>query len=984
MNRESPMVRTHAGLRRLRKGLLSDLSSLVKISKQLQEVLQDQELAEKTCELLDDMVLKAFRVITRAVRFLDIWLQDAPPEISLDLISVKNRPPTPPVEAARDAESVAVVSQSSPAEQQPMQTSSGSPDSRVLDTHAQISDNGARQSAHHAPRLLSAQGKRMSLTLRSSYTGKVIGSRKRNLASQRLDAAHDSFIGSIGSFVGLHLQSRLSSELLHATQQSVIACQQLLTVVEEVWQRDCRCSEPLQQARNAMYARLAEFVNATRDALDPLGVLDGEDVMWPDQGRQLVAAATSCVRSAGDCVTRARSVIEGIGDFEIDDAGLAAPDADFEDVVTSSVTDFYTADHRASTSADSKPLPAPPEPTSQPPPLPLSTKPLPDPPASSPWIESGSDFSGSESPLTDPNSIPDSSLPAPLEALIPHSTHPRRTTSLDPTRSLDNATAAFWVDGMNVSSADSSSTYPGSIHGDQASIVSQTSTRATSPDRSPVTQREPSMLLSSFGSISELQHMTGDDYSPVEEQMLGKTYAHELLYNKEGLISGGSLPALVEKLTTHESTPDAMFVTTFYLTFRLFTTPKEFARCLVDRFEYVGDSHAVGIPVRLRVYNIFKGWLESHWRCDSDAAALGIITRFAEDDLRSVLPAAGQRLVELIARVSEVRGQTLVPRHISSLGKTNTSIAVFSAPDNQIPNPIISKSQLNALRRAQKGGPPCSIIDFDPLELARQFTIIESGIFCSIQPEELLASEWTKKVDSKAVNVRAMSTLSTHLANLVADTILQLDDPKMRAAVIRQWIKTAAKCSELNNYDSLMAIICSLNSSMVTRLKRTWDMVPQKMKTRLDELKSIVDVGKNYAVLRQQLQDHVGPCIPFVGLYLTDLTFIDVGNQTTRLLPEGASVINFDKHMRTAKIISQLQRFQAPYRLTAVPEMQDWMRAQIARVQTSEQTSVQSYYRRSLLLEPRDPRDSAKERFDLWGSLHVGSKSALKEKLHAS
>nr|GFD55389.1 hypothetical protein [Tanacetum cinerariifolium] len=75
---------------------------------------------------------------------------------------------------------------------------------------------------------------------------------------------------------------------------------------------------------------------------------------------------------------------------------------------------------------------------------------------------------------------------------------------------------------------------------------------------------------------------------------------------------------------------------------------------------------------------------------------------------------------------------------------------------------------------SKEGRTQCNILDFDPMELARQFTIIESKLFCAIQPEELLALEWTKKSDSKAVNVKAMSKLSTDLANLVADTILHL------------------------------------------------------------------------------------------------------------------------------------------------------------------------------------------------------------------
>ncbi|KAK3076548.1 hypothetical protein LTS18_012712 [Coniosporium uncinatum] len=203
-----------------------------------------------------------------------------------------------------------------------------------------------------------------------------------------------------------------------------------------------------------------------------------------------------------------------------------------------------------------------------------------------------------------------------------------------------------------------------------------------------------------------------------------------------------------------------------------------------------------------------------------------------------------------------------------------------------------------------------------------------------------------------------------------------------------------------------MAIICSLNSSMVLRLKKTWDALPQKTKTKFENLKAIVDVGRNYAILRQRLQNHIAPCIPFVGIYLTDLTFVDVGNQTTRQLPSdggmaGMAVINFDKHMKTAKIIGQLQRFQVPYRLAAVPEMQHWMEAQIQCVRSSDHANVQHYYRRSLLLEPReqpqiprlspadsgmsmfspDSRNTSKEKLDLWSTFHIrGGPGAAKDK----
>ena len=47
---------------------------------------------------------------------------------------------------------------------------------------------------------------------------------------------------------------------------------------------------------------------------------------------------------------------------------------------------------------------------------------------------------------------------------------------------------------------------------------------------------------------------------------------------------GATVEGLVERMTLHDSPPDAVLSNTFYLTFRLFTTPKQLAETLVQRF----------------------------------------------------------------------------------------------------------------------------------------------------------------------------------------------------------------------------------------------------------------------------------------------------------------------------------------------------------------------------------------------------------------
>lgn len=1044
LTRDSPLIVAHVGLRRMRKGLLGDLSSLVKTARKLQDVLQSNDSPGPVFGRLDELVLKAFKLVTRAVRFLDIWAQDAV-SLSFDMGEGNNRPLTPPSDSADLAVQPPATSNHDVAggvqandDAASVSQASASATNELLDHEATQPRNLARLSvafsipsdsdALQSPLLPSqppGQAKRWSVTHRLSYTGKSQSTRKSNLASERLNTAHDSFLGFIGSFIGLHLQSRSSEELANTTQESVVACRNLLAVVEEVWERDSRRSDQLEQAKEMMYTRLAELVQATKDMFSSAEEGTGDEVIMPDQGKQLVVAATSCVRSAGECVTKARLVIERIGDFEFESHEQGLSHTVFDQLSQNQLEfDQPSQDQIDPDQAQDAPQPEVP---SQLGPLPETEKPLPPPPTDDRKLLPPLIISESK-PLPDVPHSPstndqntglrpsqmacaDSPVATSFRSSMSHASVPHNASQLPPPSASDysqspaSATQRFFgksvrTDSVNPSVADSNSTSRYSMRGETASIVSQTSTRATTPDQSPAKKQSAQTLVSSFGSSSELRSVASEDVAAVEEHLLETTYAHELLYNKDGQISGGSLPALVEQLTLHDSTPDTSFVTAFYLTFRLFTSPVELSQCLINRFDQIGDSQSVGIPVRLRVYNVFKGWLESHWMVDSDSAALGIIFSFATGKLRSTLPAAGKRLAELTSKATEFRAGAMGHRLGSSLGKTGISGSVFIPADNTAPNPNITRSQMNTLKAWKEGRTQCTILDFDPLEMARQFTIIESKLFCSIQPEELLALEWMNK-GGKGVNVKAMSTLSNDLTNLVADTILQVEDVKRRAIVIKQWVKIAGKCLELNNYDSLLAILASLNSSTVLRLKRTWDLVSAKTKARFDELKAVTDLSRNYAVLRQRLHDHVAPCIPFVGMYLTDLTFVDAGNGATRQLPsesgeDGVAVINFDKHMKTAKIIGQLQSFQVPYRLTAVPEMQEWMETQIQRMHSSDQANPQSFHRQSLLLEPREPprvvkaapptinssatssttadgRTAPKDRFEMLGLLHFSS-----------
>jgi son of sevenless-like protein len=142
-----------------------------------------------------------------------------------------------------------------------------------------------------------------------------------------------------------------------------------------------------------------------------------------------------------------------------------------------------------------------------------------------------------------------------------------------------------------------------------------------------------------------------------------------------------------------------------------------------------------------------------------------------------------------------------------------------------------------------------------------------------------------------------------------------------------------------------MSLVSALNSSTIDRLKKTWELLNTKSKNAFDLLRKATDLSRNYANYRLALKQCPLPCLPFLGLYLTDLTFTQDGNPDTR----GNDLINFDKHYKTSRIIVEFQRFQLPYTLHSIPDIQDYLARTLDGVDKNQDT-----YERSLLLEPRE------------------------------
>jgi son of sevenless-like protein len=157
----------------------------------------------------------------------------------------------------------------------------------------------------------------------------------------------------------------------------------------------------------------------------------------------------------------------------------------------------------------------------------------------------------------------------------------------------------------------------------------------------------------------------------------------------------------------------------FLLTYRAFLTPKELLELIELRWntrpppgfdlEEFKDTRL--LPIRLRIYNVLKTWLEkfSH---DFDTDLVNALEALSKKMEAHGSATSGQTLQRMIAKFRE--GASYLSKQL-----------MLSEP----PEPILPEQV-------------ASILDLHPLEVARQLTVEEYRLFKKIQPFELLSTQY--------------------------------------------------------------------------------------------------------------------------------------------------------------------------------------------------------------------------------------------------
>ncbi|CAL1713340.1 unnamed protein product [Somion occarium] len=411
----------------------------------------------------------------------------------------------------------------------------------------------------------------------------------------------------------------------------------------------------------------------------------------------------------------------------------------------------------------------------------------------------------------------------------------------------------------------------------------------------------------------------------------------EILIDPDGGVRAGTTTALVERLTAHEH-GDPTFIKNFLMTFKSFMTLDELFNLLVNRYwikppenlnptELEEWTKLKQHVIRMRVLNTFKAMVTDDDLLEKeDMWILDRMKDFASNP-EVVSFAAAKQIIILIERAQK-----------GGDGPIKTTNTLPNAP----PAPILPKSSKKL-----------KLLDIDPVELSRQLTLMEATLYKKIRPMECLQRSREAKPGKTPDNITSIIQLSNRIANWVADTILEREDSRKRATIVKHFISVADRCRGMQNFSTMVAIISGLNTPPIRRLKRTWEQVNARFMTQLGTCEATIDTNKNFNNYRSTLARITPPCVPFIGVYLTTLTFINDGAEDKI----SGQMVNFRKRQKAAEVIQDIKRWQAiPYSYQTVATVLAYLEESFNKYGDGVDYGDQ-FWNTSLQREPRERED---------------------------
>uniref|UniRef100_A0AAY4A0L2 RAS guanyl-releasing protein 2 n=1 Tax=Denticeps clupeoides TaxID=299321 RepID=A0AAY4A0L2_9TELE len=193
-------------------------------------------------------------------------------------------------------------------------------------------------------------------------------------------------------------------------------------------------------------------------------------------------------------------------------------------------------------------------------------------------------------------------------------------------------------------------------------------------------------------------------------------------------------------------------------------------------------------------------------------------------------------------------------------------------------------------------------------------------------------------------------TLFNSVSQWIQLMVLSKPTAPQRAAVISHFIRVAQKLLQLQNFNTLMAVVGGLSNSSISRLKETQSHISNDTNKTFNILVELVTSCGNYSQYRRRFTECSGFRFPILGVHLKDLIAVHVA------LPDWANsektCVNLTKTQQLYSILQELALVQTtPPNLEANTDLLNLLTVSLDQYHTEEEI-----YQMSLQREPRSSK----------------------------